>query len=109
VSKTYLDFNEKYANYNISVYSSTIMSLPLLCFLQMNCDIDFYNVVLSDPSVTESSSSPYLTASDNMLLNPAYWIQHPPQFCYLMQQISTLLPALESDLGTQNHDWVADL
>ncbi|KAG2341724.1 hypothetical protein BDR05DRAFT_1001563 [Suillus weaverae] len=26
-----------------------------------------------------------------------------------MQQISTLLPSLESDLGTQNHNWVADL
>ncbi|KAG2029526.1 hypothetical protein BDR03DRAFT_987695 [Suillus americanus] len=85
------------------------MSLPLLRFLQMNCDIDFDNVVLSDPSVTESSSSPYLTASDNMLLDPAYWIQHPPRFRYLIQQISTLLPALESDPGTQNHNWVADL
>ncbi|KAG2028590.1 hypothetical protein BDR03DRAFT_1019600 [Suillus americanus] len=85
------------------------MSLPLLRFLQMNCDIDFDNVVLSDPSVTESSSSPYLTAADNMLLDPAYWIQHPPRFRYLIQQISTLLPALESDPGTQNHNWVADL
>ncbi|KAG2742849.1 hypothetical protein P692DRAFT_20879564 [Suillus brevipes Sb2] len=85
------------------------MSLPLLRFLQMNCDIDFDNVVLSDPSMTESSSSPYLTASDNMLLDPAYWIQHPPRFRYLMQQISTLLPSLEPDLGTHNHNWVADL
>ncbi|KAG1719624.1 uncharacterized protein EDB91DRAFT_1257535 [Suillus paluster] len=86
------------------------MSLPLLCFLQMNCkDIDFDNVFLSDPSATESSSSPYLTASDNMLIDPAYWNQHPPRFHYLIQQISTLLPALESDLGTQNDNWVADL
>ncbi|KAG0702246.1 hypothetical protein DFH29DRAFT_875288 [Suillus ampliporus] len=44
-----------------------------------------------------------------MLLDPAYWIQHPPRFRYLIQQISTLLPALESDLDTQNHNWVADL
>ncbi|KAG1811861.1 uncharacterized protein BJ212DRAFT_1301868 [Suillus subaureus] len=44
-----------------------------------------------------------------MLLDPTYWIQHPPRFRYLIQQISTLLPALESDPGTQNHNWVADL
>ncbi|KAG1727416.1 hypothetical protein EDB19DRAFT_1914231 [Suillus lakei] len=43
------------------------MSLPLLHFLQIPFDdIDFDNVVLSDPSLTESSNSPRLTASDEM-------------------------------------------
>ncbi|KAG2109480.1 hypothetical protein DEU56DRAFT_920361 [Suillus clintonianus] len=87
------------------------MSLPLLRFLQIPFDdIDFDNVVLSDPSLTESSNSPRLTASDEMVLNPAYWFSHPPRYRYLMQRISTLLPTLQASASsTEDQSWVAAL
>ncbi|KAG1837570.1 hypothetical protein DFJ58DRAFT_734287 [Suillus subalutaceus] len=89
------------------------MSLPLLHFLQIPFDdIDFDNVVLSDPSLTESSSSPHLTASDDMLLDPTYWSSHPPRYRYLMQHISPLLPALETagfHVCAHHLDWATDL
>lgn len=88
------------------------MSIPLLCFLQIPEDIDFDNVFLSDSSATESSSSPHLTASDDMLLDPTYWSAHPPRYCYLMQHISPLLPALETagfHVHAHHLDWATDL
>lgn len=92
-------------------FRTIIMSLPLLRFLQIPFDdIDFDNVVLSDPSLTESSNSPRLTASDEMVLDPAYWFSHPPRYRYLMQRISTLLPTLQaSALSTEDQNWVAAL
>ncbi|KAG2740140.1 hypothetical protein P692DRAFT_20881198 [Suillus brevipes Sb2] len=89
-----------------------IMSLPLLHFLQIPEDIDFDNIFLSDPSATESSSSPHLTASDDMLLDPTYWTDHPPQYRYLMQHILPLLPALETGgfhVHAHHWDWATDL
>lgn len=88
------------------------MSIPLLRFLQIPEDIDFDNVFLSDSSATESSSSPHLTASDDMLLDPTYWSAHPPRYRYLMQHISPLLPALETagfHVHAHHLDWATDL
>lgn len=92
--------------------SVIIMSLPLLRFLQIPDNIDFDNVFLSDPSATESSSSPHLTASDDMLLDPTYWTDHPPRYRYLMQRILPLLPALETGgfhVRAHHWDWATDL
>ncbi|KAI6142124.1 hypothetical protein BKA82DRAFT_28518 [Pisolithus tinctorius] len=67
------------------------MDLPLAakCFFDIPDDVDLDNVVLSDPSLTESSTSPHITASDDQLLDPEYWHSHPYQY---EQFIQCLLP-----------------
>jgi len=72
--------------YKCSHYTSYI-DLPHVVqrFFDIPDNIDLNDVDISDPSITESSSSPHLTPSDNEFLDPEYWLSHPIQYAQLKQ------------------------
>ncbi|KAI6023090.1 hypothetical protein BKA83DRAFT_12597 [Pisolithus microcarpus] len=65
------------------------MDIPVVMkhFFDIPDDIDLDNAVLSDPSLTESSGSPHLTASDEQILDLEYWHSHPYQYGQLKQRL----------------------
>ncbi|KIO09137.1 hypothetical protein M404DRAFT_8012 [Pisolithus tinctorius Marx 270] len=84
------------------------MDLPLAVqhFFDIPDDIDLDNAILSDPSLTESSSSPpHLTASDDQLLSPDYWLSNAARYAQLRQRF---LPYKLSTTSS-NANWVDDL